>query len=488
MDDDDHAFFDDDYQSDKPVKKVEEEIAQFPIPLHGSSNEKNEIKKDNSKPKPYDKEDYDREVSTISTSPFQLSSSGGSDNDDDTLTDVSPRSSPEASPRMKRTFRYSFSEDEQDVEVNDRRKRKTKKEETVVLSSSSGSEEEEEKVVKKHITKLNVTYKSPVSSIAEDKNIKGDSSATSNRKHKKQHPSKLHKGQGDHNVSIDHIEGSLNRYFEKSSPPSAKAKNNDDETEQTRQEQRNLATHHQAGDAGVDLDEDSVDLNHLLKMILDLEEKGVNVKEKYNEQQKVRNKQFGQQQNNQQRQTNSARQNRKKNMSFSNLQAREIERENNRLFKEITSKRRPQSGSRPGSAMSVRSRQSTKSTRSNMSFRSSSSTMSTRSTRSLASTPGPPKLYHSAVNRINNQRQIERENMKILKRLQEAKPTSSLQRVNQLRDYQRQTRYMGSAPTPSSGNTRRKYHREQVVVNNQLDIGADESRFRQIRPAWQDVW
>lgn len=521
MNEDDHAFFDDDFNepekmTPKKVDKNGKNKSQKPFhcDLHGTPSIRQQLSSDSSdnddehgsksSPPPSQKSSQNNEdieeISKPPDSPFVLTSS---DSEDDTLTDVSPRSSPEASPRVKRSFRFSFSEEElADEDETLRHKRKTKKVSYEQPAVSSSDEEEEKADEVKHITKLNVTFKSRDSQNS-DHSIQEVPSKSHSRKSqsKAQHRTKKrHKGQGD-TLSIDHIEGSLSRYFEKDKSsarpksahiqvrPSVPVNNNNSsnavDEAGDRVDGKKLveatASDLIAAGGGVDEDGKPVDLNHLLEIILDLEEKGVNVKEKYKEQSSRR-----------QASRQESRQQGRKNMSFSNEQAREIQRENSRLYKELTKRNVSAANrSRPGSSTSMRSRQSV---RSNMSSRTSTSAMSNSSRRSTRSAyqlqQSAPKPYHSAVNRINLQRQIERENMQILKRLQEAKPTESLQRNNQLRDYQKQTRYMGSAIPHTSTRSRRKFtaelSRDREVIQQALDIG--ERRFRQIRTAWQDVW
>uniref|UniRef100_H2YW29 Cilia- and flagella-associated protein 97 n=1 Tax=Ciona savignyi TaxID=51511 RepID=H2YW29_CIOSA len=110
---------------------------------------------------------------------------------------------------------------------------------------------------------------------------------------------------------------------------------------------------------------------------------------------------------------------RRKNLSFSNQQVREIDRENRRLLNEITRSRKQP---RPSSASSVRSTTSVRSDATDRSRRSTASRASSTSTQRHKSSK-QTKLYHSTINRINYQRQVERENLKMLKRLQGCKPT-----------------------------------------------------------------
>ncbi|KYO46108.1 cilia- and flagella-associated protein 97 isoform A [Alligator mississippiensis] len=140
---------------------------------------------------------------------------------------------------------------------------------------------------------------------------------------------------------------------------------------------------------------DAMDLNQLLKAFLHLEKK---------EQQKMV--------------IDPPSKGSRKNYSFTNEEVRQIDRENQRLLKEL-------------------SRQSVKP-------RSKSATMK-------KSTLPPPKLYHSALNRQKEQQRIERENLALLKRLEAVKPTVGMKRSEQLMDYQRQMNYLSSSPSARRG-------------------------------------
>nr|XP_015201183.1 PREDICTED: cilia- and flagella-associated protein 97 isoform X3 [Lepisosteus oculatus] len=101
----------------------------------------------------------------------------------------------------------------------------------------------------------------------------------------------------------------------------------------------------------------------------------------------------------------------RRNFSFSSEEVRRIDGENQRLLRELSRQ-----------ALKPRGRNGP--------------------TRKPASPPG--KLYHSALNRQREQQRIERENMAFLKRLESVKPTVGMKRSEQLADYQRQTRYLGT--------------------------------------------
>ncbi|XP_028832792.1 cilia- and flagella-associated protein 97-like [Denticeps clupeoides] len=113
----------------------------------------------------------------------------------------------------------------------------------------------------------------------------------------------------------------------------------------------------------------------------------------------------------------------RKNYSFTNEEVRRIDRENQRLLKEL---------SRP----SARSRNS-------------SGTISSSKASSKRTTP-PIRMYHSALNRQREQQRIERENLAFLKRLESVKPTPGMTRSEQLADFQRQTSYLGTSVSPST--------------------------------------
>ncbi|XP_064201148.1 cilia- and flagella-associated protein 97 [Anguilla rostrata] len=105
----------------------------------------------------------------------------------------------------------------------------------------------------------------------------------------------------------------------------------------------------------------------------------------------------------------------RKNYSFSNDDVVRIDRENQRLLRELTRRSpRPKSGAtkKPGSP--------------------------------------PVRPCHSALNRQREQQRIERENMAFLKRLETAKATPGMKRSEQLSDYQRQARYLGAASPSKS--------------------------------------
>ncbi|XP_016066776.1 PREDICTED: cilia- and flagella-associated protein 97 [Miniopterus natalensis] len=136
---------------------------------------------------------------------------------------------------------------------------------------------------------------------------------------------------------------------------------------------------------------DTMDLNHLLKAFLDLDKKGP---EKHLlEQPSVAPR---------------------RNYSFTREEVRQIDRENQRLLKELS-----RQAEKPGSKNMIPRR----------------------------SVGHPPKLYHSAVNRQREQQRIERENLALLKRLEAVKPTVGMKRSEQLMDYHRNMGYLNSSPS-----------------------------------------
>ncbi|XP_018416800.1 PREDICTED: cilia- and flagella-associated protein 97 [Nanorana parkeri] len=134
--------------------------------------------------------------------------------------------------------------------------------------------------------------------------------------------------------------------------------------------------------------QDAMDLNQLLKAFMNLdkkEQKSLSV-----EQPSIR----------------------QKNYSFKNDEVRHIDRENQRLLKEL-------------------SRQASKSKSKSLTPKKPNGT--------------PSRLYHSALNRQREQQRIERENLALLKRLESVKPTVGMTRSEQFMDYQRQAGYLSSA-------------------------------------------
>ncbi|XP_069872494.1 cilia- and flagella-associated protein 97 [Dipodomys merriami] len=136
---------------------------------------------------------------------------------------------------------------------------------------------------------------------------------------------------------------------------------------------------------------DTMDLNHLLKAFLQLDKKG-SQKQHFDQPSVLP----------------------RKNYSFTREEVRQIDRENQRLLRELSRQaEKPGSKSIPG--------------------------------RSIGH---PPKLYHSALNRQREQQRIERENLALLKRLEAVKPTVGMKRSDQLMDYHRNMAYLNPV-TPS---------------------------------------
>ncbi|KAL1772785.1 hypothetical protein HispidOSU_002342 [Sigmodon hispidus] len=136
---------------------------------------------------------------------------------------------------------------------------------------------------------------------------------------------------------------------------------------------------------------DTMDLNHLLKAFLQLDKKGA--QKHHFDQPSVMPR---------------------KNYSFSKEEVRQIDRENQRLLKELA-----RQAEKPGSKSTIPGR----------------------------SMSNPPKLYHSALNRQREQQRIERENLALLKRLEAVKPTVGMKRSEQLMDYHRNMSYLNPSPS-----------------------------------------
>lgn len=136
---------------------------------------------------------------------------------------------------------------------------------------------------------------------------------------------------------------------------------------------------------------DTMDLNHLLKAFLQLDKKGP--QKHHFDQPAVMPR---------------------KNYSFTREEVRQIDRENQRLLKELS-----RQAEKPGSKSTIPGR----------------------------SIGHPPKLYHSALNRQREQQRIERENLALLKRLEAVKPTVGMKRSEQLMDYHRNMGYLNPSPS-----------------------------------------
>ncbi|XP_042248957.1 cilia- and flagella-associated protein 97 isoform X3 [Thunnus maccoyii] len=110
----------------------------------------------------------------------------------------------------------------------------------------------------------------------------------------------------------------------------------------------------------------------------------------------------------------------RKNYSFTNDEVRRIDRENQRLLRELS---RISPTSRPGSAAGRKSYTAKKNL--------------------------PVVLRsHSALKRQKEQQRIERDNLAFLKRLESAKPSPGLKRSEQLADYHRLVAYPGAPQSP----------------------------------------
>ncbi|KAM9363691.1 cilia- and flagella-associated protein 97 [Symphorus nematophorus] len=117
----------------------------------------------------------------------------------------------------------------------------------------------------------------------------------------------------------------------------------------------------------------------------------------------------------------------RKNFSFTNDEVRSIDRENQRLLRELS---RCSPRPRPGSTTGKKTR--------------------------MASNSPLIRISHSALNRQREQQRIERENLAFLKRLESVKPSPGLKRSEQLADYQRHVGYLGGPSYPVSMSTTKK--------------------------------
>ncbi|KAM7419325.1 hypothetical protein PAMA_016441 [Pampus argenteus] len=107
----------------------------------------------------------------------------------------------------------------------------------------------------------------------------------------------------------------------------------------------------------------------------------------------------------------------RKNYTFTNEKVRNIDRENQRLLRELS---RISSTPRPGKA---------------------------KKKSHTANNLPIVRLSHSALNRQREQQRIERDNLAFLKRLESAKPSTGLKRSEQLADYHRQVGYFAAPPS-----------------------------------------
>ncbi|XP_064607816.1 cilia- and flagella-associated protein 97-like [Liolophura sinensis] len=162
----------------------------------------------------------------------------------------------------------------------------------------------------------------------------------------------------------------------------------------------------------------------------------------------------------------------KNNYSFSNMQARNIDQENERLLQEIIRKRLP------------------------------------RKKKEQTYTQANPvrRLPNSAVNRLKEQRRIEQENLAFLQRLQNIKPTRGLTKKEQLTEYRRQMQYgvpsgswrARSPQTPPStckSSVRSMSSMSSVQSLASTTTSGSRSRpqsakkiTRDMRPAWDERW
>ncbi|XP_070613659.1 cilia- and flagella-associated protein 97 [Erythrolamprus reginae] len=147
---------------------------------------------------------------------------------------------------------------------------------------------------------------------------------------------------------------------------------------------------------------EAMDLNNLLKAFLQLEKKD-------QEELPVNQSSLGS----------------RKNYSFTNDEVRQIDRENQRLLKELTKH---------------------------------SAKPRTKSASMKKPSGSTPKMYHSAINRQKEQQRIDRENLAFLKRLEAVKPTTGMKRSEQLTDYQRQMGYFCTTGTPRRGKSALNQH------------------------------
>lgn len=114
----------------------------------------------------------------------------------------------------------------------------------------------------------------------------------------------------------------------------------------------------------------------------------------------------------------------RKNYSFTNDEVQRIDRENQRLLRQLSCF---SSGSRPESASGQR--------------------------HPVTSKTPLNRLPHSALNRQRELQRIERENLAFLRRLESVKATPGMKRSEQLADYQRYVGYLGKCPNQSLGPT-----------------------------------
>lgn len=132
----------------------------------------------------------------------------------------------------------------------------------------------------------------------------------------------------------------------------------------------------------------------------------------------------------------------RKNYSFTNEEVKRIDRENQRLLRELS---RLSPGRRLNSAM----------------------------LNSQVPNPSPLiRLSHSARNRQREQQRIERDNLAFLKRLESVKPTPGLRRSEQLADYQRHARFCGVPSYPISTSAGRKESLRSRTSSDPRPVGS----------------
>ncbi|TKS68250.1 Ufm1-specific protease 2 [Collichthys lucidus] len=138
----------------------------------------------------------------------------------------------------------------------------------------------------------------------------------------------------------------------------------------------------------------------------------------------------------------------RKNYSFTNDEVRCIDRENQRLLRELS---RLSPAPRPGSAAGKKTRMTSKSPLN--------------------------RLSHSALNRQREQQRIERENLAFLKRLESVKATPGLKRSEQLADYQRHIGYLGGPSFSISMSTTKKERSTSRTSSGRSKAGQLQSSF-----------
>jgi len=134
--------------------------------------------------------------------------------------------------------------------------------------------------------------------------------------------------------------------------------------------------------------------------------------------------------------------------SFTVDRQREIQKENERLLRELTK----QKSRRPVSAVSQTSVRSTASSRSRMSAISAASAIEFRKTVSCRAAP-IARQYHSSINRTKEARRIDEENLALLRRLQSVRASPAIQ----------MSRHAVMRPASSSVRTRPKSVRPKIV-------------------------